>query len=96
MADDDTHDNIIMNGKFFNNTNNGIEAWGGDNTTITNCYIANNGEYGIQLGWLTYLIYLNDFINNSNGAISVIDNNVKFHSPTPINYTYNGKPTQIT
>ncbi|GEM_PF-1479537 len=106
MADSTTHDNIIKNSRFFNNSyydakfnntlGNGIEAWGGNNTIITNCYFANNGEYGIQLGGNTYIIYLNDFVNNGKGAIcglanGVASTNVVLHSPKPVNYTYNGK-----
>ncbi|NPA62895.1 MAG: hypothetical protein GXN95_05015 [Methanococci archaeon] len=92
MADDATHDNIIKNSAFFNNSHNGIEAWGGNNTTITNCYFANNGEYGIQLGNNNYIIYLNNFLNNRKGSINgLTSTNVILQSSKPINYTYNGK-----
>ncbi|CAB3287915.1 protein of unknown function [Methanocaldococcus lauensis] len=89
MADDDDHDNIIKNSIFANNSHNGIESWTGDNTTIVNCYFANNNESGLLLGGKGCIIYLNNFINNKK-SLDMYNNWHRLYSPTPITYIYNG------
>jgi len=84
--------NIIRNSKFSNNLHNGIIALLGGNLIITNCTFANNGGYGVYLRGGTYLIYLNNFINNGFGAIAPTFGTVMIlHSPTKLTYDYNGK-----
>ena len=89
MADDGDHDNIIKNSIFSNNSHNGIESWTGDNTTIVNCYFANNNESGLLLGGKGCIIYLNNFINNKK-SLDMYNNWHRLYSPTPITYIYNG------
>ena len=71
----------------------GIYLWGSSNNIITNVNALNN-DYGIYLSDSSNnAIYLNNFIDNDYSiGIGVYNTyNNTFHSPTQINYSYNGK-----
>ncbi|MCD6573676.1 MAG: PKD domain-containing protein [Thermoplasmata archaeon] len=59
------------------------------NNSIYNCNIISNGWYGIYLDSSNdNLAYLNNFISN---IVDSYNSNNTWHSPEPINYTYNGR-----
>ncbi len=63
------------------------------NNVLMNSTICNNYWYGLCIDWNTCnnTVYLNNFINYNNIDIYSYSQNNTLHSPTPINYTYNGK-----
>ncbi|MCD6573242.1 MAG: right-handed parallel beta-helix repeat-containing protein, partial [Thermoplasmata archaeon] len=80
----------ITNTNASNNNDEGIWLDYSSNNTISNCDIYSNNDSGIYTySSFNNLIYLNNFINNSNNVYSYGSNNT-WHSPEPITYTYNG------
>jgi len=82
--------NTIAN-NIVSNNDYGIHLLDSGNNTIANNTVSSNNDYGILLACSSInIIYLNNFINNTDQVYSYDSTNI-WNSTEKITYTYNGK-----
>ena len=85
----DSSSNTIANNNASNNIV-GIELWYfSNNNLIAKNTVSSNNEDGIDLRFSSNIIYLNNFIDNTDQVYSNASTNI-WNSILPITYTYNG------
>ena len=86
--------NTIAN-NIVSNNDYGIDLLDSGNNTIANNTVSSNNDYGILLACSSInIIYINNFINNTDQVYSYNSTNI-WNSKEKITYTYNGKVYEL-